>query len=192
MVYIMKKIKLILLLLLIGYLKSYSQDFSKSSLFVGVGVGSSNNSRAVGLGINGTIGYQRSIWNNRLQAVPSFSFGTYSHKAIDDVPDAFYSSTNLKLNLNFDIFKVKAFSLFVGSGVAANYSSGLIGTGGDTGRNTSEYFNQFNLAVNGLLGLKLNPAKNRIGYELLLIDGSFNNNFSEISILKLRVTMKLK
>ena len=175
-------------------MSSYGQDFSKNNLFVGVGIGSSNNSRADGLGINWSIGYQRDIWKNRLRIVPSTSFGTYTNKRITDVPDAYYNSINLKVNLNFDVLKIKSFALFIGSGLTANYSSGLIGTGGDPGRSSSEYFNESNFTFNGLVGFRLAPPKTRIGYELLLLDGSFENKnyFSELSVLKVRLTMKLK
>ena len=191
---IMKKTTFILFFLIIVSFTSYCQEFSKSSLLGGIGVGSSNNSRADGLGINWSIGYQRDVWKNRLRIVPYISFGTYTNKGTTDVPDKYYNSTNLKVTLNFDVLKIKAFSLFIGSGLTANYSSGLIGTGGDPGRSSSEYFNESNLTLNGLIGFKLNPTKNRIGYELLLLDGSFENKnyFSELSVLKVRIIMKLK
>lgn len=190
----MKK-KLLLLAMLLGGMPSYGQDFSKNTLFGGVGIGSSYNSRADGLGINWSIGYQRDIWKNRLRIVPSISFGAYTNKGTTDVPDAYYNSVNLKVNLNFDVIKIKAFSLFIGSGLTANYSSGLIGTGGwPQGRSSSEYFNESNFTFNGLIGFRLAPPKTRIGYELLLLDGSFENKnyFSELSILKVRLMMKLK
>ena len=189
------KRKLLLWAILLGGMTSYGQDFSKNSLFVGLGIGSSNNSRADGFGVNGAIGYQRDIWKNRLRIVPSISYGTYTNKGITDVPDIYYNSVSLKMNLNFDIIKIKAFSLFIGSGLTANYSSGLIGTGGwPPGRSSSEYFNESNFTFNGLIGFRLTPPKTRIGYELLLLDGSFENKnyFSELSVLKVRLTMKLK
>ena len=190
----MKRTNLLLICLIFGFLKSYGQDFSENSLFGGIGVGSSNNSRADGLGINWSMGYQRDILNNRLRLVPSISFGSYANKGTTDVPDAYYNSINLKVNLNFDILKIKAFSLFIGSGLTANYSSGLIGTGGWSGRSSSDYFNELNFTLNGLIGLRLNPAKKRIRYELLLLDGSFENKnyFSELTVLRTRIIIKLK
>ena len=139
------------------------------------------------------MGYQRDILNNRLRLVPSISFGSYANKGTTDVPDAYYNSINLKVNLNFDILKIKAFSLFIGSGLTANYSSGLIGTGGWSGRSSSDYFNELNFTLNGLIGLRLNPAKKRIRYELLLLDGSFENKnyFSELTVLRTRIIIKL-
>ena len=182
---------LLLLLLWMGFLQSNGQNISRGGFFGGAGIGFSNNANAEGLGINGTVGFQRAIWNDRLRIVPGISFGAYGNNSIDGVADAFFNSTNLQINLNFDLLKVKSLSILVGSGITANYFTGLIGTGGDPGRNSSEFFNEFNFAFNGLLGLKLNPEKNRIGYELLLLEGSFGNDFSEISVLKFRLTCKV-
>ena len=190
----MKKTILILFSVYFGIFKSYSQEFPRNYFFGGIGIGNSANTRADGLGMNWSIGYQRDIWKNRLRIVPSISFGTYTNKGTTDVPDAYYNSTNLKVNLNFDVLKIKTFSLFIGSGLTVNNSSGLIGTGGwPSGRRYSEYFNESSFTFNGLIGLKLNPTKNRIGYELLLLDGSFENkkDFSKLSVLKVRVIMKL-
>ncbi len=191
----MIKIKLIPFFLLFGLFGSFCQDFSKSSLFGGVGIGYSDNSRVDGSGTNWSIGYQGDIWKNRLRIVPGISFGTYTNKGTTDASDTYHNSTNLKVNLNFDILKIKTFSLLIGSGLTANYSSGLIGTGGfPPGRRFSEYFNESNFAFNGLIGLRLNPARHRIGYELLLLDGSskLNGDFSELTLLRARVIMKLK
>ena len=127
--------------------------------------------------------------------VSGISFGAYTNTGTTDVPDAYYNSTNLKMNLNFDILKIKIFSLFIGSGLTANYSSGLIGTGGyPPGRSSSDYFKESNFTFNGMIGLRLNPEQNRIGYELLLLDGSFENkkHFSELTVLRVRIIMKLK
>jgi hypothetical protein len=186
--------QLLLLAILLGGIISYGQDFSKNSLFGGVGIGSSNNSRADGLGINWSIGYQRDVWKNRLRIVPSISFGIYNGNGTRDVPDVYYNSINLKVDLNFDVIKIKTLTLFVGSGLTTNYSSGLIGTGGSPGNSSSEYFNESNFTFNGLMGFRLFPPKSRIGYELLLLDGSFENKnyFSELTVFKVRLIIKLK
>ena len=192
---IMRKSILILLFIFSGFFESYSQDFSKNSLFGGIGIGSSTNSRVDGFGTNWSIGYQRDIWKNRLRIVSGISFGSYTNIGTTDVPDAYYNSTNLKMNLNFDVLKIKTFSLFIGYGLTANYSSGLIGTGGyPPGRSSSDYFDESNFTFNGMIGLRLNPAQNRIGYELLLLDGSLENKnyFSELTVLRIRIIMKLK
>ncbi len=191
----MIKIKLVLFFLLFGLFGSFCQDFSKSSLFGGVGFGHSKNSRVDGLGTNWSIGYQGDIWKNRLRIVPCVSFGTYS-RTLSTFVDEHYNSTSLKVNLNFDILKIKTFSLLIGSGLAVNISSGLVYKTSVSGRrSSSEKFNdESNFAFNGLIGLRLNPAQNRIGYELLLLDGSskLGGDFSELTFLRARIIMKLK
>ncbi len=197
----MIKIKLVLFFLLFGLFESFCQDFSKSSLFGGVGVGSSKNSRVNhGLGFNWSIGYQGDIWKNRLRIVPGVSFGAYSPTSSTSV-GAHYNSTSLKVNLNFDILKIKTFSLLIGSGLAVNISSGLIvyEALASRRRSSSERFNESHFIFSGLIGLRLNPARHRIGYELLLFDGSsklggeFEKKFfSELTFLRARVIMKLK
>jgi hypothetical protein len=178
--------------LLCGSLSSCCQEFSKSAFFFGVGYCLSENSKTDGLGFNYTIGYQRDIWRNRLRITPSLSFGAYNGEA-DDAPDAYFSSTNLKCDVNFDLIKIKTFSLFIGTGLTANYSSGLIGTGGDPGRSTSTYFNETNLALNGLVGLRLNPINHGIRYELALLNASIEtrDDFSEITVLQIRIIVKV-
>ena len=184
----MKKNRPLLLVLALGIVMGYGQDRSKNAVFGSRGWGDSNGK----LGINGSVGFQRQLWKDRLRIVPSISFGTYTAKPITGAPDAYSSSTNLKINLNFDILKMKNFSMFFGSGFVINYTSGLLGTGGEPGRTTSEYFNKTNIGLNGLLGLRLMPSQSRFGYELLLLDGTFpnTNKFSELSI-KLRFIMKI-
>lgn len=96
--------------------KIYGQELSKNTLFAGLSYGSSINQRADGMWLRVSLGVQRNIWDDKVRLVPSIGFGTYTHKGITDVGNAYYNTTNLKLNLNFDVVKHKAFSLFVGSG----------------------------------------------------------------------------
>jgi hypothetical protein len=181
----MKKIVFTLILLTLGLSMTYSQEFSKNSIFVGLSpIGRWENSTREGSGINWTIGYQKNIWKNKIRFVPSLSFGNYSSKGIDDATELNANSTTLKTSLNFDILKIKSFSVFIGSGLAVNYSSGL--------SRYSGYFDNTNFAVNGLLGLKINPEHKRFNYELLLADFSSKSDFLELSLLKFRLVMKLK
>lgn len=187
---------LILFLFLFSFHNSYSQDFSKNSFLSGFGFGNSYNSgsKIETSGLDFSIGYQRNIWKNRLRFVPSINFGFYSNRGITDVHYAYYNSTNLKLNLNFDCLKIKSIAVFLGSGVNFNYSSGLLGPAFYANRTSSEYFKEFNFAFNALLGFRLNPTTRRFAYELLLLDGSFlnKNKFYEYIIPKIRIVMKIK
>lgn len=182
---IMKKILPTVLLLILGLSKTYSQEFSKNSIFIGLSpIARWENSIREGSGINWTLGYQKNIWKNKLRFVPSLSFGNYSSKGIDDGIELNVNSTTLKTSLNFDVLKIKSFSVFIGSGLAVNYSTGL--------SRFSGFFDTTNFAVNGLLGLKINPEHKRFNYELLLADFSSKSDFLELSLLKFRLIMKIK
>lgn len=134
------------------------------------------------------------IRNTRFKLVRSIRFGTYTDILIQDIPQTHFNSINLNVNLNFDFFNVRGFSVFIGSGLTGNFNFGLIGSGGWYERLSSNHFRDFNLAINGLSGFRLNPSKKRIGYELLLFPVSFGLNdssFLELSVVQMRVIIKL-
>ena len=190
----MKKSVLIFHFLLFSLMTSFCQEFSKNAIYASLGVGVSDNSKGetfvTGWGTNWSIGYQRDIWKKRLRIVPSLTFGTYTHRGIQDAGSAFYNSTSLKCNLNFDIIKIKSFSIFFGTGTAINYSNGLT---------SSVYFNEFIFASNALIGLRINSENNRIAYEWAAINSSLSNvfngrigrDFAETSS-QIRIIFKLK
>ena len=170
----MKKSILIFHFLLFILMTSFCQEFSKNAIYASLGLGGvdydADNNNLNGIGTTWSMGYQRDIWKNRLRIVPSLKVGTYTHKRIDDIGDAFYNSTSLKCNLNFDIIKIKSFSVFIGMGTAINYYNGLMSSG---------YFNEFIFAYNALIGFRINPENNRIAYEWVAINGSLSDAFSE-------------
>lgn len=134
------------------------------------------------------------IRNTRFKLVRSIRFGTYTDFLIQDIPQTYFNSINLNVNLNFDLFNVRGFSVFIGSGLTGNFRFGLIGLGGWYERLSSNHLRDFNLAINGLSGFRLNPSKKRIGYELLLFPVSFglnDNSFLELSVVQMRVIIKL-
>ena len=166
----MKKSVLIFHFLLCSLMTSFCQEFSKNAIYASLGVGFYVNEKGKnnlnGVGTHWSMGYQRDIWKNRLRIVPSLTFGTYTHKGITTrYHSAFYNSTSLKCNLNFDIIKIKSFSIFIGLGTAINYSNGLT---------SSAYFNEFLFAYSVQAGLRINSENNRIAYELVAINSRFD------------------
>ena len=158
-----------------------TQEFSKNSIKVGLGLGASWGSNTVGLGFVYTIGYQREIWKDRLRLNPTFSIGHYSSKFILDAPDQYFNSINIGTNLYYDLIKIESFSLVLGSGGLINNSRGLKGTGGDSDGHTepptSEYVSNFYFG--GYLGggFRINSLKKRTAINIMPINIHFGNNY---------------
>lgn len=170
----------VVLIFLLCCMLSFCQDFSKNAISIGVSPfvfweDSTND----GLGSNLSIGFERTFKNNRLKLSPIFSIGSYNSKGIDDAQDLQVSSYTLRSVLNYDTFRINRFSVFIGGGLALNYSSGLSRIPG--------YFNNTNIGVSGLLGLRLTPNNDKFKYELLLFDFNSTSNFKEFSLLKFQL-----
>lgn len=161
----------------------YGQDpaFSKNSIKIGLGVGSSMGNKTDGGGFVYTVGYQREIWKDRLRLNPNFTIGNYSSKFILDARDQYFNSINIETNLYYDLIRIKSFSLVLGCGGLVNNSRGLKGTGGDpdgyTEPLTSEYISDYHFA--GYLGggLRINPPSKRIAINIMPINLHFGNNY---------------
>lgn len=177
------KIILILVSIMINHGFVYGQDpaFSKNSIKIGLGVGSSMGNKTDGGGFVYAVGYQREIWKDRLRLNPNFTIGHYSSKFILDVRDQYFNSINIETNLYYDLIRIKSFSLVLGFGGLVNNSRGLKGTGGDpdgyTEPPTSEYISDFHYA--GYLGggLRINPPSKRIAINIMPINLHFGNNY---------------
>ncbi|MGI6756526.1 MAG: hypothetical protein ACOX32_01240 [Bacteroidaceae bacterium] len=177
------KIILILVSIMINHGFVYGQDpaFSKNSIKIGLGVGSSMGNKTDGGGFVYAVGYQREIWKDRLRLNPNFTIGHYSSKFILDVRDQYFNSINIETNLYYDLIRIKSFSLVLGFGGLVNNSRGLKGTGGDpdgyTEPPTSEYISDFHFA--GYLGggLRINPPSKRIAINIMPINLHFGNNY---------------
>lgn len=177
------KIILILVSIMINHGSVYGQypAFSKNSIKIGLGVGSSMGNKTDGGGFVYTVGYQREIWKDRLRLNPNFTIGHYSSKFILDARDQYFNSTNIETNLYYDLIRIKSFSLVLGCGGLVNNLRGLKGTGGDpdgyTEPLTSEYISDFHFA--GYLGggLRINPPSKRIAINIMPINLHFGNNY---------------
>ena len=177
------KIILILVSIMINHGSVYGQDpaFSKNSIKIGLGVGSSMGNKTDGGGFVYTVGYQREIWKDRLRLNPNFTIGHNSSKFILDARDQYFNSINIETNLYYDLIRIKSFSLVLGCGGLVNNSRGLKGTGGDpdgyTEPLTSEYISDFHFA--GYLGggLRINPPSKRIAINIMPINLHFGNNY---------------
>lgn len=195
--------KILLLGTLLSFGTAYGQDAPKSFLFGGIGYGVSapphrviarDDMSLLGDGMVLSIGYQRDIWKNRLRVVPSLSFGTHVGGDMVISPQMYFNSTNIKVNVNYDVFKIKTFALFIGTGLTVNYMAGVVDAySSPSGGRPFLAFREGNFTFNGVMGFRIIPKNSRIGYELLLMDVSAENGhgFFEQSI-SLRLILGLQ
>ncbi len=184
---------LLLILFLLPFSDTIGQEFSKSSIKIGLGAGVSSGYYMDGLGLVYTIGYQKEIWKDRFRFNPNFNIGNYSSKRFGDGRDQYFSSINLEANLYWDIVKVNSFSLVVGCGTMINRSKGLLGTGGkDAPSNTqsSEYFSKYHLGGNLAGGFRINSPNKRTAITILPINIHFGKLLTELNA-KIEIDIKL-
>lgn len=188
------KNRLLVLILCLNSFQLFSQTRSVHALFGSTGLSIVDAQAVSGAGLAVGVGYQRTLGKPWLRLVPSLNFASYTNQGTDDVPDAFQNSTSLKIDLNADVLTAGAFSVVVGVGLTGNHAAGLLGTGGNPGRRSSEYFSRVHLAVNGLMGFRLVPVSSRVGYELLLVNAAFGGKRfgEEIGLFQARVLLDLR
>lgn len=118
------------IILLLASISAQSQESKNQSLKFGMGVGMSQSETCTGMGTMYSVGYQCNIWKDRLRFNPNLSLGFYSPVFITDLPDEYFNSINLNANLNYDLIRIKRFSLVVYAGIEAGVTQGLVGSGG--------------------------------------------------------------
>lgn len=110
--------------------------------------------------------------------MPTLGFGTYTTKTFDDTTDVYFNTINARVNLNTDVLKFKSLSLLSGIGLGVLHASGL--------SKRSGYFNAFGGTANGVLGLRVKPATEKLAYELLFAGSISGGEFYEAGV-KIRV-----
>ena len=118
------------IILLLATISIQSQELKTNSIKIGIGVDMSQSLNSIGTGTMYSIGYQRNIWKDRLRFNPNLSLGFYSPMYITDQLNQYFNSININANLNFDLIRIKRFSVVVYAGVEAGKTQGLIGSGG--------------------------------------------------------------
>lgn len=92
--------------------------------------------------------------------------------------------------------RIRSFSVVSGLAGRVNYSSGLVGIGGQGSQRPNSVERRFgggNASINLTLGMLLTPKSSSIGYELLLFDYGLSPAFSysEIHLLQFRLNVKI-
>jgi hypothetical protein len=179
--------------LIIINLDGFAQEYSSNSIKTGIGIGMSEGIRETGIGSIVSLGYQKSLWQNRLRINPYILSGGFFPFGVTDVRDQYFKITSLGVNGYLDILKYKSVSIFIGAGGLVNYTRGLFGTGGmpESGITSSEYF--FKLYYGGYLGggLRINPAKSRFAYELTPFNICFGNDYFVMAYFKFGIDINL-
>ncbi len=190
-------LKYLLLSFLLIRLVVVADETEKNAFFLSNGIGVSNHrNTSGGFGMRFGIGYQRELWRDRLRLVPAFTMGSYNNKGTTDVADAYHNSFNLSTNVYVDVLKYKSVSFILGTGLTANYISGLKGSGGgfssalNTTPNYGGFFTLTNWGLNINPGFRWSPKSHRIGVEIGFLNGTIGFNdadFTELHILEGRL-----
>lgn len=183
---------LIMLMLLSSFSFAQENSSSNSSLKVGFGLGINDGERETGFGTLYSFGYQKSFFNNRIRVSPYLMNGGFTSIGITDTRDQFYRTTSLGINGDLDIVKFKSLSLIVGAGAFANFSRGLLGTGGELDQDRgSEYFYKMYYGVNAGTGLRIDPKSSRFAFELKPINVYVGTNYFILGFMQMNFDFKM-
>jgi hypothetical protein len=188
------KYSLFLILILSFCHLGFSQEFTRHSLKTGVGLGINEGQYELGIGGVVLLGYQNSFWKDRLRISPNIVSGNFMALGISDVRDQYYRVTSLNLIGYLDVIKYKAFSILIGAGGSLNFSRGLLGTGGDweVSHSESEYFLRFYNAGYLGIGIRINPRRSRVAYEISPINVHFGKEYFFTEYFKFGIDIKFK
>ncbi|CCG54527.1 Hypothetical protein precursor [Flavobacterium indicum GPTSA100-9 = DSM 17447] len=191
-----KLIRFVLIFSLISITKSYSQEniFNRSSIKTGIGIGYNDSKEENGLGLIYNLGYQKSFGvKERFRINPNLIIGGFSTNLITDTRDQFYRITSLQMNVSYDVVRYNSISLLLCTGVFGNYSRGLLGTGGELQNNqNSEYFQKFYFGGSLGIGLRINPIKSRIAYEIKPFTIQLGNKGFSLGYIMMGLDIKFK
>ena len=181
----------IFIFLTINFAHAQDSIFSKNSIKFSAGLGFADDGPnfLAGDGTSYSVGYQRNIWRERLRFSPQISFGIYTSKGAQDVPDQYFNTINFQNNLYFDIVKYKALSIVIAGGFFLNTNRGLIG---QNRFSRSDYFIEYNIGGYGGTGFCINPKNKRLAFDIMLLNVNIApSNFTESGI-KVGLDYKLK
>lgn len=171
----------------------FSQEYSGNSLKLGVGLGVNEGKRETGVGGIFTFGYQKSVWKDNLRIGPAITTGSFFPFGITDVRDQYFRISSLGLNGYLDLLKYKGVSIFIGTGGFINYTRGLLGTGGwhDEPINSSEYYFKFYYGGTLGCGIRIDPPKSKIAYEIAPLNINFGNDYFMLGFFRFGIDLKL-
>ena len=172
-----KKTNLLIVMLLFSLnIIAQENEFTRSSIKTGIGVGINDGIEESGLGFVYSVGYQKSFGKKeKFRINPNLLYGGFNSNGITDTREQFFRITSIGMNVNYDLIKYKSVSLLLTSGGFLNYSRGLFGTGGENEVRSSRYFNQLYFGGTAGIGIRINSIKSRnkgfvLGYMMFGMD----------------------
>ena len=189
-----KKINLLIVILLFS-LKINAQDneFTRSSIKTGIGVGINDGIEESGLGFVYSVGYQKSFGKKeKFRINPNLLYGGFNSNGITDTRQQFFRITSLGMNVNYDLIKYKSVSLLITTGGFLNYSRGLFGTGGENEIRNSRYFNQLYFGGTVGIGIRINSTESRFAYEIKPLNLQIGNKGFVLGYLMFGLDIKIK
>lgn len=186
--------KLLILLFIISLkINGQENEFTRSSIKTGIGVGINDGIEETGLGFLYSIGYQKNFGKKeKFRISPNLLYGGFSSNGISDTREQFFRITSLGLNVNYDLIRYKSVSLLITTGGFLNYSRGLFGTGGENEIRNSRYFNQLYFGGSAGIGIRINPTKSRFSYELKPLNVQIGNKGFVLGYMMFGLDIKIK
>jgi hypothetical protein len=191
----MSKSPIILFLLIFSITTEIiGQNYSNNSLNIGLGLGVNEGMSETGMGALISIGYQKSIANDRIRINPNYMSGGFLPLAITDTRDQYYRISSAGVNGYLDVIKLGSFSIFIGAGTHLNFSRGLLGTGGWTeeGNTSSDYLLKLYVVGSVACGIRINQPSSRIAYEFLPLNICYGTDNFFLVYSKIGIDIKLK
>jgi hypothetical protein len=189
-----KKIKLLITILLFSLkINAQENEFTRSSIKTGIGIGINDGIEESGLGFVYSVGYQKSFGKKeKLRINPNLLYGGFTSNGITDTREQFFRTTSIGINANYDLIKYKSVSLLLTSGGFLNYSRGLLGTGGEYEIRNSRYFNQLYFGGNVGIGIRINSSESRFAYEIKPLNVQIGNKGFVLGYIMFGLDIKIK
>ena len=189
-----KKINLLIVILLFSLkINAQENEFTRSSIKTGIGVGINDGIEESGLGFVYSVGYQKSFGKKeKFRINPNLLYGGFNSSGITDTREQFFRITSIGMNVNYDLVKYKSVSLLITSGGFLNYSRGLFGTGGENEIRNSRYFNQLYFGGTAGIGIRINSTKSRFAYEIKPLNVQTGNKGFVLGYIMFGMDIKIK
>ncbi len=134
------------------------------------------------------IGYQKDIGKGRFRLNPNMLIGFFDASSTSDVRDQYQNTISLEGTIEGDIIRYKSLSLLVGIGGFVSHMRGYI----DRNTRSMGYIRKYYIGLNGKIGFRIAPKKNKVAFEFLPLSGYMGTQkYGLLSMLAFNVVVKL-